>query len=56
MEYSKLKQEIEDTETIIFAIKASIQYAENQFEYDTYIEELAYRQVELEELRKQIIQ
>ena len=54
-EYAELKREIDDTEAIIFALKASIKYAETQCEYDTYLEEIAFRERELEELKALII-
>ena len=53
---SKLMKEIEDTKTIIFALEYSLKWVNTQFEYDTYIEELAFRKLELEELTKLIIQ
>jgi len=52
---SKLLKEIEDTKAIIFAIEYSLKWVDNQFDYDTYMEELAYRRLELEELRKCLI-
>lgn len=55
IEYTELKREIDDNETIIFAIKESIPYAQNQEEYDIYIEELAFRRQALKELRELVI-
>jgi 23S rRNA maturation-related 3'-5' exoribonuclease YhaM len=52
IEYTELKREIDDAEAIIFAIKQSIQYAENEDEYETYLRELAFREATLKELRE----
>jgi len=55
VEYSELKREIDDTETIIFALKESIKYAQTQSEYDTYLEEIAFREQALRELRELVV-
>lgn len=55
IEYSELRRELEDNETIIFAIKESIKYAQTQEEYDTYLEELAFREQAGRELRELVI-
>ena len=55
VDYSELKREIEYTKTIIFAIKESIKYSESQEEFDTYVEELSFREQSLNELRELVV-
>ena len=52
---SELLKEIEDTKAIIFAIEYSLKWVDSQTDYDIYMEELAYRRLELEELRKCLV-
>lgn len=55
VDYSELKHEIDTNDAIIFALKQSIQYAQNQEEHDTYLEELAFREQAGRELRELIV-
>jgi len=55
VEYSELKREIDDSEAIIFALKASIKYAQNEVEHNIYLEELAFRELALKELIELVV-
>ena len=55
VEYSELRRELDDNDAIIFAIKESIKYAQNQEEHDIYLEELAFREQTGRELRELIV-
>jgi len=55
IEYNELKREIEDTEAIIYALKASIPYAANDTEHDIYLKEISFREQSLKELRELVV-